>query len=108
MVAVIIGRELAVTGLRNVAYARGLSMPASGMGKLKMASQVTAILLLLLGWERVPLLLTAGRAALWVVLATSLISAIDYYRVFSRAGDSPVVADFNEAKARAEDRKRAG
>ena len=46
MVAVIIGREIAVTGLRNLAYSRGLTMPASGLGKLKMASQVTAILLL--------------------------------------------------------------
>jgi CDP-diacylglycerol--glycerol-3-phosphate 3-phosphatidyltransferase len=30
MVAVIIGREIAVTGLRNLAYSRGLPMPASG------------------------------------------------------------------------------
>ncbi len=61
MVAVIISREIAVTGLRNLAYSRGLTMPASGLGKLKMASQVTAILLLLLGWERVPLLVTMGQ-----------------------------------------------
>ena len=60
MVAVIIGREFAVTGLRNLAYARGLTMPASGLGKLKMVSQVMAILLLILGWERMPLLLLAG------------------------------------------------
>ncbi len=109
MVAVIIGREFAVTGLRSLAYARGLSMPASGLGKLKMASQVTAILMLLLGWERVPLLLVAGRAALWVVLATALISAIDYFRRFNRAmGQIATVADFSAAKARAEERKRAG
>jgi CDP-diacylglycerol--glycerol-3-phosphate 3-phosphatidyltransferase len=108
MVSVIIGRELAVTGLRNVAYSRGLSMPASGLGKLKMASQVTAILLLLLGWERLPLLLVAGQAALWVVLATSIISAIDYYRRFTRAmSDGSQVADFSEAKARANRRKHA-
>jgi CDP-diacylglycerol---glycerol-3-phosphate 3-phosphatidyltransferase len=108
MVSVIIGRELAVTGLRNVAYSRGLSMPASGLGKLKMASQVTAILLLLLGWERLPLLLVAGQAALWFVLATSIISAIDYYRRFNRAmSDGAPVADFSAAKARANERKRA-
>ena len=46
MVAVIIGREFAITGLRSVAYARGLTMPASPLGKLKMVSQVVAILLL--------------------------------------------------------------
>jgi CDP-diacylglycerol--glycerol-3-phosphate 3-phosphatidyltransferase len=109
MVSVIIGRELAVTGLRNVAYSRGLAMPASGLGKLKMASQVTAILLLLLGWERMPLLLMAGQAALWVVLATSLVSAIDYYRRFSSAVNTNAkVEDFSAAKARAEERKRAG
>jgi CDP-diacylglycerol--glycerol-3-phosphate 3-phosphatidyltransferase len=108
MVSVIIGRELAVTGLRNVAYSRGFAMPASGLGKLKMASQVTAILLLLLGWERLPLLLVAGQAAMWVVLATSIISAVDYYRRFSRAMNSTLkVADFTAAKERAEERKRA-
>jgi CDP-diacylglycerol--glycerol-3-phosphate 3-phosphatidyltransferase len=107
MVAVIIGRELVVTGLRNIAYSRGLSMPASGLGKLKMVSQVVAILLLLLGWERVPLLVLAGQAALWVVLVTSMVSAIDYYRRFNRAMSSAAkIEDFNTAKARVEERKR--
>ena len=109
MVAVIIGREFAVTGLRSLAYARGLSMPASPLGKLKMVSQVVAILLLILGWERMPLLLIAGQAALWIVLAMALWSAIDYYVRFNRAmSQIPRVADFNEARERAEQRKRAG
>ena len=85
MVVVIIGREFAVTGLRSIAYARGVAMPASNLGKLKMVSQVVAILLLILGWERMPLLLLLGQAALWVVLATALVSAMDYYRRFNRA-----------------------
>ncbi len=85
MVAVIIGREFAVTGLRSLAHARGLSMPASRLGKLKMATQVAAILLLILGWNERPLLMLAGQAALWVVLATALGSAVDYYRRFNRA-----------------------
>lgn len=109
MVAVIIGREFAITGLRSVAYARGLTMPASPLGKLKMVSQVVAILLLILGWDRMPLLLLAGQGALWVVLATALISAFDYYRRFNRAMTAVTrVADFSAAKARAEERKRAG
>jgi CDP-diacylglycerol---glycerol-3-phosphate 3-phosphatidyltransferase len=108
MVAIIIGREFAITGLRSIAYARGLTMPASPLGKLKMVSQVVAILLLILGWERVPLLLVAGQAALWLVLATALWSAVDYYRRFTRAmGNISQVADFSAAKARAEERKRA-
>src|SRR5262245_38001613 len=109
MVAIIIGREFAITGLRSVAYARGLTMPASRLGKLKMVSQVVTILLLILGWERMPWLLLAGQAALWVVLATALVSAFDYYRRFNRAIPSVSnVADFSAAKARAEERKRAG
>jgi CDP-diacylglycerol---glycerol-3-phosphate 3-phosphatidyltransferase len=108
MVTVIIGREFAVTGLRSIAYARGLTMPASPLGKLKMVSQVVAILLLILGWERAPLLLLAGQAALWVVVATALVSAADYYRRFNRAmAKVSKVADFSAARARVEERKRA-
>lgn len=101
MVAVIIGREIAVTGLRNLAYSRGVTMPASGLGKFKMASQVTAILLLILGWERMPALLFLGRAAMWVVLASALWSAVDYYQGFQRAMTSrdEKVADFEAAKS---------
>jgi CDP-diacylglycerol--glycerol-3-phosphate 3-phosphatidyltransferase len=101
MVGVIIGREIAVTGLRNLAYSRGLTMPASGLGKLKMASQVTAILLLILGWERVPALLVLGQAAMWVVLITAMVSAVDYYQGFQKAMSErdPKVADFEAAKS---------
>jgi CDP-diacylglycerol--glycerol-3-phosphate 3-phosphatidyltransferase len=101
MVGVIIGREIAVTGLRNLAYSRGLAMPASGLGKFKMASQVIAILLLILGWERVPALLVLGQAALWVVLMTAVVSAIDYYQGFQRAmlDRAAKVADFEAAKS---------
>jgi CDP-diacylglycerol--glycerol-3-phosphate 3-phosphatidyltransferase len=100
MVAVIIGREFAVTGLRSIAYARGLTMPASNLGKLKMVSQVVAILLLILGWERMPVFLLLGQVALWVVLATALVSAMDYYRRFNHAmSGSPNVTDIAEARA---------
>src|SRR5262249_26939307 len=36
MVAVIIGREFAVTALRSLTYARGAAIPASRLGKVKM------------------------------------------------------------------------
>src|SRR5882672_8629176 len=38
MVAIIIGREFAVTGLRRLAFARDVVIPASPLGKLKMVS----------------------------------------------------------------------
>src|SRR5262245_19083407 len=44
MVAVIIGREFAVTVLRSLTYARGIAIPASPLGKVKMLAHVVAIL----------------------------------------------------------------
>jgi len=82
MVALIIGREFAITGLRSLAYTKGITIPSSRLGKIKMASQVTAILLLILGWRPLPWLAPIGYAALWVVMLTAVISAIDYYRRF--------------------------
>jgi CDP-diacylglycerol--glycerol-3-phosphate 3-phosphatidyltransferase len=109
MVAVIIGRELAVTGLRSVALSRGLVVPASPLGKLKMATQVTAVLLLLLGWERFPLLLQLGKLMLWVVIATALGSALEYFWRVGRAMNHVASAadDFAAAKAKRE-RHRSG
>jgi CDP-diacylglycerol---glycerol-3-phosphate 3-phosphatidyltransferase len=99
MVALIIGREFAVTGLRSLAHARGISMPASRLGKLKMASQVTAILLLIVGWGPLPGLAPLGYAALWVVMATAVVSALDYYRRFQILTNARVT-DVNIARER--------
>lgn len=83
MVTILVGRELAVTGLRSVATSRGVAMPASDLGKRKMAAQVTAILGLLLA-PSVPFPLNwIGTVALWTMLALALWSAVDYYRRFS-------------------------
>ncbi len=84
MVALIIGREFAITGLRSFAHTRGIAMPASPLGKIKMVSQVTAILLLILGWGPLPWLAPIGHAALWVVMLTAVASAADYCRRFQR------------------------
>lgn len=83
MAAIIIGRELAVTGLRGIAQTRGLIMPASPLGKAKMATEVIAILLLMLGQELGPALIRLGQLSLWVVLAFALWSAVEYYQTFT-------------------------
>jgi len=49
MVVIIIGREFAVSGLRSIASAQGFTIDASELGKIKMATQVAAITLLILG-----------------------------------------------------------
>lgn len=89
MVVIIVGRELAVTGLRNVAASRGLLIPASSLGKGKMVAQVVAIFLLLLG-IRYPILQAPGRVALWLVVVLALVSAVDYFRLFLREAVRPV------------------
>jgi CDP-diacylglycerol--glycerol-3-phosphate 3-phosphatidyltransferase len=83
MVAVILGREFLVTVLRSVAYARGQSLPASPLGKIKLVSQVVAILALMLSHGPAPQLLLLGQVAIWVATLTALVSAADYYRKFN-------------------------
>ena len=110
MVAVILGRELAITVLRSVAYVRGVTIPASRLGKVKMGTQVFAILLLILG-RQVWLFWIVGQIALWVVLTTALWSAVDYYRRFSYVVSHPNVTEFESARRRAEqsrNRAKAG
>jgi CDP-diacylglycerol--glycerol-3-phosphate 3-phosphatidyltransferase len=104
MVAVIIGRELTVTTFRSIAYSRGVVVPASQLGKIKMVAQVVAILALILGHGRRPVLMLLGTAALWVVVVAALVSAVDYFRRFSLIL-SPRVADFTAARNRRDDRK---
>jgi CDP-diacylglycerol---glycerol-3-phosphate 3-phosphatidyltransferase len=78
MVVIVIGRELAVTGLRNVASGRGVVIAASGLGKGKMVSQVVAIFLLLLA-TRLPALEPLALGALWIVVGLAIVSGVDYF-----------------------------
>jgi CDP-diacylglycerol---glycerol-3-phosphate 3-phosphatidyltransferase len=83
MVAVILGREFLVTVLRSIAHSRGVVVAASPLGKLKMASEVTAILALILGHEYLQGFVVLGIVALWTALITAVVSGIDYYRRFN-------------------------
>jgi CDP-diacylglycerol--glycerol-3-phosphate 3-phosphatidyltransferase len=94
MVAVIIGREFAVTTLRSLAYARGVAMPASPLGKIKMVAQVVAILALILAHGQMRGFYLVGQVALWVVIVTAIVSAADYFRRFNDIL-SPRVAEFH-------------
>jgi CDP-diacylglycerol--glycerol-3-phosphate 3-phosphatidyltransferase len=81
---VLAGRELAVTGLRAVAAREGIVLAAETTGKLKMAAQVVAILLLILD-EAIPSMLNLyywGTVVLLVSLVLSLVSAAQYVRQF--------------------------
>jgi CDP-diacylglycerol--glycerol-3-phosphate 3-phosphatidyltransferase len=84
IVAVILGREFAVTLLRSIAHAKGMVIPASPLGKIKMLAEVIAILALILGGEHVREFFVLGTVALWIAMVTATISGVDYYRKFNR------------------------
>src|SRR5687768_14996065 len=81
MVVIIIGREFAVSGLRSIASAQGFTIDASELGKIKMATQVAAIALLILG-DEYPVFRDVGGIALYFVVIFALLSAVDYFRTF--------------------------
>lgn len=88
IVVVIIGRELAVTGLRAVAAGVGVIVPASRLAKWKTVSQYVAITMLII--EKgvgSPAFHAAATAALWVALGLTLVSAVDYFYRFFRKAD---------------------
>ena len=100
MVAIILGRELSVTVLRSMIHARGQSLPASPLGKVKMAAQVTAILLLILA-PHMREINVAGQVALWIATIAALVSAADYWRRFN-AGLPPVTQPSSETTSRSQ------
>jgi len=80
VVALIIGRELAVTGLRSVASTGGVVIQASSMGKYKTIFQAVAATLLIAHYEYFMIdFHRTGMVFLWIALAITLWSGIDYF-----------------------------
>ena len=86
MVAVILGREFAVTVLRSIAHGKGMVIAASPLGKFKMVAEVVAILALILGQDQLQQFYVIGIVALWIAMLAATISGIDYYRRFAQSG----------------------
>jgi CDP-diacylglycerol--glycerol-3-phosphate 3-phosphatidyltransferase len=77
---IIIGREIAVTGLRAMAATDGVVIPAESLGKYKVGAQITAILSFLFSYPigaKWPILL--GTGALWLAMALALYSGGQYF-----------------------------
>jgi CDP-diacylglycerol--glycerol-3-phosphate 3-phosphatidyltransferase len=76
----IIGREFAVTGLRQVALLEGKVVAASKWGKWKTGLQITAIIALLI--NNFPFTFLEFRfdlIAIWIATAVTVYSGIDYF-----------------------------
>jgi len=83
MVVVIVGRELAITGLRTVAVSEGQVISADHLGKQKMVFQIVAVLGLLLHYEYYGVNFHAvGMFFLWVAVVMTLWSGFNYFRSF--------------------------
>jgi CDP-diacylglycerol---glycerol-3-phosphate 3-phosphatidyltransferase len=81
MVVIIIGREFIVTGLREIASAEGLLIPASALGKTKMILQVLAGCAVILTAKH-PSLKLLGNTLLWLVVLSAVASAVHYFQMF--------------------------
>lgn len=91
MVVVIVGRELAVTGLRGVAAAGGQVVAASGLGKLKTVSQNIAIGALLFHYTTLGLPAhDLGMVFLTLAVGLTLWSGYQYFADFFGGRSSAV------------------
>jgi CDP-diacylglycerol--glycerol-3-phosphate 3-phosphatidyltransferase len=91
MVAVIIGREILVTGLRVVAVTEGLVISASRLGKYKTVLQILSVISLLIHYEYQLNIQSSyflinfhemGMGLLWIAMFVTVWSGIDYFRKF--------------------------
>jgi len=81
MVVIIIGREITVLGLRNIAAAEGFTIPASALGKTKMVLQVMAVCAVIWGGQQ-ETMRTLGKILVWLVVLSALASAFQYFQKF--------------------------
>jgi CDP-diacylglycerol--glycerol-3-phosphate 3-phosphatidyltransferase len=99
MVVVLVSREIMVTGLRAVAAAEGLIVAAEELGKYKMVLQSIAIHGLLIHYTYFHVdFFAAGMFILWIAMAVSVWSGVDYYvRVLKELRPKPVAPTVKRA-----------
>ena len=81
LVVLIVGRELAVTGLRGMASSEGITLGAEELGKYKTIFQIFALTGLLLHYRYVVFdFHLGGMYFLWIAFVLGMWSAVDYHR----------------------------
>jgi CDP-diacylglycerol--glycerol-3-phosphate 3-phosphatidyltransferase len=95
IVAIIAGREMAVTGLRAIAINEGMIISASQLGKYKTLLQVIATTTLIGHYSYFSIdLHNVGMIFLWAALVLTVWSGLDYFRgFFGQWGQIPKVVD---------------
>lgn len=85
MVCIIIGRELAVSGLRNLIAGEGEDLSASWLGKYKTGFQIAAIIPLLIHYRYLGIEFhVVGMFFLWGALLLTVWSGADYFLRFRK------------------------
>ncbi len=85
VVCVIIGREIAVTGLRNFIAGSREDISASSLGKYKTGFQIAALIPLLIHYTYLEIDFDLiGQIFLWAALALTVWSGVDYFIRFRR------------------------
>lgn len=80
---VIIGRELAVTGLRAIASSSGIVIAADEAGKYKMVIQTISVALLILGYKIGYINFHVwGTFLLWISMILAILSGVQYFMKF--------------------------
>jgi len=90
MVVLIVGRELAITGLRTIAASQSIIIHASDVGKYKMLAEVAAVTLLILDWPShvgTSAFPSLGLLCLWAAMLLSIVSGIEYFLKFWKVID---------------------
>jgi len=86
MVIVIVGREIAITGLRGIAVSQDIIIAASAWGKYKTVFEVASIFFLILdGSYSFVNFRPIGMVFLWIALGIAVISGIDYFRKYLKS-----------------------
>jgi len=87
IVAVIIIRDFAVDGIRNIASSEGMIIQASPLGKRKTLCQIFAVSALMIHYPFIGADAHAvGMVILFIALILTVISGIDYFLKFYRTG----------------------
>ena len=94
-VILLLAREFAVTALRAVASSHGYVMPADQLGKWKTGLQITAIIMLILGWQLWFVNIQAlGLIILWLAIVIALYSGWRYFVDYMGFRKSHNLGDF--------------
>jgi CDP-diacylglycerol--glycerol-3-phosphate 3-phosphatidyltransferase len=89
LVFVIIGRELAVTGLRAIAASEGLVIAANRWGKIKTIVQMVALFALILHYPYASIdFQQLGTILIWVAAIITVASGLNYYFTFFNSTSS--------------------